>query len=167
MSAKVGLDEFCFILIMEMVPIITPCSFLKQLQQLHIWTWLSSNENGEISFTHCLDSNSSTHCKSKEDDLDFLRKYEIEHTVRFSVWSSPKGFGDSGKDNYLTKLKNVFRKNFKCQYCSFLKIAKLMLKKHFLYERVYHYFKGECWLFVRQIFGEKIIRGTNYASAFA
>ena len=59
--------------------------------------------------------NSSTHCKSKEDALDFLRKSEIEHTVRFSVWSSPKGFGDSGKDNYLTKLKNVFRKNFKCQ----------------------------------------------------
>ena len=39
----------------------------------------------------------------------------MEHTVRFSVWSSPKGFGDSGKDIYTTKLKNVFRKKFKRQ----------------------------------------------------
>ena len=31
----------------------------------------------------------------------------MEHTVRFSVWSSPKVFGDSGKDNYSTKLKRI------------------------------------------------------------
>ena len=56
--------------------------------------------------SHCLDSNSpSTHRKSIEDPLDILGKYEMEYTVRFSVWSSPKGFGDSRKDNYLTKLK--------------------------------------------------------------
>ena len=54
----------------------------------------------------CLDSNSpSIHRKSIEDPLDILGKYEMECTVRFSVWSSPKGFGDSVKDNYLTKLK--------------------------------------------------------------
>ena len=40
----------------------------------------------------------------------------------------------------------------------FLKIAKLMLKKHLLYERVCHYIKEEYWMFVGQIFGEKIIR---------
>ena len=57
MSVKVGLDELCIILIMEMVPIITPCSFLKQF------------------------------------------------------WSSPKRLRDSGKDNYSTKLKNVFVKS--------------------------------------------------------
>ena len=91
----------------------------------------------------------------------------MEHTVRFSVWLSPKGFGDNGKDIYLTKLKNVFRKKFKRQYCRFLKIAKLMLKKHFLYERVCHYIKEE-WLNVRRRnIREKIIWETNHASAFA
>ena len=93
-----------------------PCPFLKQLQQLYVWTWLSSNKNDKIWFTHCLDSNSkSTQYKSIEDALDILKKHEMEHTVRFSVWSSPKGFGDSGKDIYSTKLKNVFRKKFKRQ----------------------------------------------------
>ena len=91
----------------------------------------------------------------------------MEHTVRFSVWSSPKGFGDSSKKIYSTKLKNVFRKKFKRQLCSFLKIAKLMLKKHFSHERVCHYIKEE-WLNVRRTnIQEKNIRETNHASAFA
>ena len=42
-----------------------------------------------------------------------------------------------------------------------------MLKKHFLYERVCHYIKEEYWMFVGQIFGEKIIREIIYASAIA
>ena len=85
---------------------------LNKLQQLYIWTWLSSNENDKILFTHCLDSNSqSTQCKSIEDALHILRKHEMEYTVRVSVWSSPKGFGDSGKHNYSTKLKMYFVKN--------------------------------------------------------
>ena len=91
--------------------IITPCPFLKQLQQLYIWTQLSSNKNDKIWFTHCLDLNSqSNQCKSIEDVLDILRKYEMEHTVRFLVWSSPKGF-----DGYLFDKVNIFRKKFKRQ----------------------------------------------------
>ena len=35
----------------------------------------------------------------------------MEHTFRFSVWSSPKVFGDSGKDNYLTKLKRIIHRH--------------------------------------------------------
>ena len=166
MNVKVGLDDLCIILNREMVPIINPCPFLKHLQQLYIWAWLSSNKNDKIWFTHCLDSNSqSTQCKSIEDALDILRKHEMEHTVRFSVWSSPKGFGDSGKDIYSTKLKNVFRKKFKRQQCSFLKIAKLMLKKHFLFERVIS--KKGGWMLVGHIFRKKIIWETNHASGFA
>ena len=49
----------------------------------------------------------------------------------------------------------------------FLKKTKLMLKKHFLYEQDCHYITEECWMFVGQMFGEKNIGETNYASAFA
>ena len=116
MNGKVGLHELCIILIREMVPIVTSCSFLEQLQQLYILTWLSSKKNDKIWFTHCLDSNSqSAQCKLIKDAVDIFRKHEMEHTVRFSVWQSPKVFGDSGKDIYSTKLTNVFRKKFKRQ----------------------------------------------------
>ena len=43
------------------------------------------------------------------------KRHKMEHTVRFSVWSSPRGFGGIVKDNYSAKLKNVFCKNFKRQ----------------------------------------------------
>ena len=49
----------------------------------------------------------------------------------------------------------------------FFKNSYTYVEKTFLYERVCHYIKEESWLFVGQIFGEKIIRETNYASAIA
>ena len=39
----------------------------------------------------------------------------MEHTVRFSVSPSPRGFGGIVKDNYSAKLKNVLCKNLKRQ----------------------------------------------------
>ena len=117
MSVKLGLGELCIILIIEMVPIITLAPSWNSCSScIFEPSWLSSNENDEIWFTHCLDSNSqSTQCKLIEDAFDIVRKHEMEHTVRFLVWSSPKGFGDSGKDHYSAKLKNVFLKKFKRQ----------------------------------------------------
>ena len=107
--------------------------------------------------THCLDSNSQiTHCKSIEDAFDILRKFEMEHTVRFSVWLSPKGFGDNGKDIYLTKLKNVFCKKFKRQDCRFLNIAKLMLKNISYMKEFAIISKRSGWMFVGEIFGKKL-----------
>ena len=35
--------------------------------------------------------------KSLEEALLLLRKHEMEHTLRFSVWTSPKDFGKTGE----------------------------------------------------------------------
>ena len=38
-----------------------------------------------------------------------LRRHEIEHTVRFVAWSSPKFFGNSGKFSF-TNIEHILKK---------------------------------------------------------
>ena len=44
-----------------------------------------------------IDNAEKTMCTTVEDALEILRKHEMEHTVRYSVWCSPKDFGKTGK----------------------------------------------------------------------
>ena len=55
------------------------------------------------------------------------KRHKMEHTVRFSIWSSPRGFGGIAKDNYSAKLKNVFCKNFNSNKNSYTKVINLIL----------------------------------------